>query len=102
MAIKPKTNLLNLAAWILGPIALLFIVLRAMGSIQVEEGAQIILAKHLCPAIGVREENGLCVVSGSLSRRFLSEQVEITLPDETKLIVQKQDVLAYSSGSSEK
>lgn len=87
----------NLVAWIFGMFVMLFITFRVMGVMQVKDDAQIILSKYACPLNVMREANGSCVVTGSLSRNFIFGEVEITLADKSMLLVRQQDVLGYSA-----
>jgi hypothetical protein len=92
----------EIASWIviIGSIALSFVLsCRAMNAMMVHDNAHIFLSTQACPVPPKKE--GFCEVTGSLTRSFLTEEVEITLADGSLLLVPSDSLQGYATSGAD-
>jgi hypothetical protein len=92
------TELKNIASLLVGIFIIVFISMRAMNAMLVHDNALIVLAPRICPV--ALDGKAQCVINGSLSHNFIYGEVEIKLPDKSQLVVQRNDVLGYSTDNN--
>lgn len=70
-----------------------FAAFNFMNSSMVQNDARIVLSKSNCPVN--LNQDGLCVIQGSISRSFFFDDLEIRLDDNSVLLVKQDQLQGY-------
>lgn len=89
-------DLKSALAWVVTATLLVMFLFHAMGAMQVHENSTILLRAPACPLSAEVSEDHTCRVRGSVSRSFMSNEVVITLDDNSSLWIDPKDLLGYS------
>lgn len=89
-------DLKDFVVWVVTAGLLVMFLFHTMGSMLVHDSADILLRAPACPLSATVDEYHTCRVHGSVSRSFMTSEVEVTLDDKSVLWIDRKDLVGYS------
>lgn len=71
------------------------VLFKTMSSMLVYNNATVIVSKEACPVGVTPNAYNTCTVNGTLTRAFVFNNVEVTLPDNTKHVFESKYLRGY-------